>query len=553
MTKEARVRILGACLALFACGCDDLKDVEGTLDLHDWIIDMAVPDMATPPPPGDMAAPPPGAIDGVVIDFLGGDQAVVPGATIAVAGVGSVISDANGRFLLGGIPASSSVTVTVSVPDNPAGATYSSLTLVTQVAAGETTHLAPRLLLACTQVVAINAGVAGSVDVVSSCGRPSSYAQISWEGDGLAEAGTVFAGNAVFALMPVPFPRTSPIDLSWFVTVPGDGSGVTASGTPTLLDGFGAAEFRIFDATTGAPITAASGHQLTITLEMFAPAPSGETPSAWRFDSTGKWVEQGPGEFDGMDGDGGVPDAGVPGFDVFRFQTTQLGWWASAAAVSGSTRGCVRGRLSSSGSDGGVPASGVAVIASAQGQGSVSSAVTGADGKFCLDAPGGATVNVSALEISSGATMFRVAGSGTVGAAGHACGDTIDACPDIGDFELGSMPPVCVLGRTRKQGCTVGAPNAPVTEPLPLFTDIVVPQTSLDVGVFSHVYLGVVTPGSDGRFCAELSAGGTYYLEDPATGGQHQFIVPASSNAGSCGVDQASCNDLGEIDFFCGY
>jgi hypothetical protein len=115
------------------------------------------------------------------------------------------------------------------------------------------------------------------------------------------------------------------------------------------------------------------------------------------------------------------------------------------------------------------------------------------------------------------------------------------------------MLPVCVTGRTRKQGCAVGAPLEPVTEPLPLFTNLTVPQTSLDVGGYSHVYLGVVTPGADGRFCAEVQAGGTYQLIDPATGSGPQFTLPATSNTGSCGVNQATCTDVGELDFFCGY
>ena len=64
------MRIVAASLLLLVSGCDELKELEGSLDLHDRIVDLAVPpppsDLAVPPG-SDLATPPSGAIDSIVL------------------------------------------------------------------------------------------------------------------------------------------------------------------------------------------------------------------------------------------------------------------------------------------------------------------------------------------------------------------------------------------------------------------------------------------------------------------------------------------------------
>jgi hypothetical protein len=115
------------------------------------------------------------------------------------------------------------------------------------------------------------------------------------------------------------------------------------------------------------------------------------------------------------------------------------------------------------------------------------------------------------------------------------------------------MVPVCIIGRTRKSNCSGTGPLEPLQEPLPLLTDITVSAADQAVGAPTRIYLGVVTPGADGRFCAEVAGPGTYYLQDPQTGGAPSFVVAAGTGGGTCGQSAASCQDIGELDYYCGY
>lgn len=107
-----------------------------------------------------------------------------------------------------------------------------------------------------------------------------------------------------------------------------------------------------------------------------------------------------------------------------KLRVPHLSWWCVGAPIPEPT--CMSGRLIN---EAGEPVSDIVVTARGESYWGLSSALSDADGNFCVEVKPGSDNNISAFGIS-GATYFEWSQDATAGASSAACGE--GTCTDLG-------------------------------------------------------------------------------------------------------------------------
>ncbi|WP_224242475.1 kelch repeat-containing protein [Hyalangium gracile] len=192
--------------------------------------------------------------------------------------------------------------------------------------------------------------------------------------------------------------------------MPGPLEGITAaSGSAVELESFFMAEVSLW--SNGAPVQLAPGKSAT--LEFILPAAlanklhAGDSVPAWWFDlDAGRWREEGSGTIQ--------PSLSQPGKLAWVVQVNHFTWWNCDAPWT--DKSCVNVLVVD---EAGVPVPGATVRAEGVSYTGYSSAVSGANGRTCIDIKRGNTANISA-GMAGQPTSNTVQVTGTAQAA--ACG-----------------------------------------------------------------------------------------------------------------------------------
>ncbi|HEY2518304.1 MAG TPA: hypothetical protein VGI39_45860, partial [Polyangiaceae bacterium] len=195
-------------------------------------------------------------VTGKVVNYTEGKgQGVIPGAVVTTAdGLHSATSDGNGAFTITGIPVSgdqsnpSTVILNVTkATDKVLRVAYSSTGITLSLAGTQTVNVFPVLHVGCYAVIpAANAGPTPTIDLTTACTssgthRPSAYAALTFKSNSFKGASGALAANLRVEMIPLSYPATTPMDLSWAIGLPG---ATTQPGT------IGAAEFRVYNDDT---------------------------------------------------------------------------------------------------------------------------------------------------------------------------------------------------------------------------------------------------------------------------------------------------------------
>ncbi|MFO0557683.1 MAG: carboxypeptidase-like regulatory domain-containing protein [Polyangiales bacterium] len=192
---------------------------------------------------------------------------------------------------------------------------------------------------------------------------------------------------------------------------------------------------------------------------------------------------------------------------------------------------CVRGVARDSG---GAPIAGATVRARPAQSTRFTSAVTGADGSFCVPARSGERATIEIVR-ETRTTRDYVAFAADVSAGAATCGGA--GCTDVGARELRRETfATCIRGRILDGAVPV--------------------RTPIEAHTVDRV--AILRPREDGRFCLEADPGlpGTITLRDPNTVGcardRETSITTTAIASPSC-LDEARCLDVGTLDFadFC--
>ena len=477
-----------------------------------------------------------GTVSGVVVDYTQGNgQGVVPGAGISITVPGntsftalSATADLNGLFTVPNVPAGPvQITVTkgTTAPTGLlSGVAFSSTDLVVTVSAGQTLSVFPVLHEGCFQVVPLvggggggadagdaggDAGAPGTVTLSSACGRPGAWASLTFDPTSFVNpiTNTIYQGASVrIEMIPLAYPASGGApDLSWSLGLPG---------LTSPADLLGAAEYRVYavdpGGTSGADglalgIRTATTPPISISVPLYT-APTG-TPTVTTYSTaTATWAT------DATVTPGALVTASP--LQWVSMNVGHFGWWGVTAAPT--PTGCLTGTVQQAG----VGVSNVMVHAVGTNGLSSSTAVTGANGAFCLD--------IQSLPDSTAPKVSLTAGA--VSASGLATTTPVGG-------SLGTVPAL-VLGKT----CAMGTGCSPMSSPIALTregtcvagnlqadaggfagllqVDIVginVTAEQTSAGILSSAYIGRVSPTvGTGAFCAYAPEGTSIQLQDPS-------------------------------------
>ena len=503
-------------------------------------------------------AQPFGSINGVVIDYTQANgRGVVPGATVAVtypsnpslAAPPSVTSDANGLFTIpsvaAGVPLEIGVTKETDLTN---GIAYSSSLLVATVDAGQTLSVFPVVHEGCFQIAAVlDAGAQGVTLQSATCPvgddgpRTGAYAAMTFGPTSFVDPqGIPWTGNIRVEMIPLAYPSNDgPLDLSWALGLP---TGTTAATPAGLL---GAVEYRVYTSDPGQTddgellslSTSASASSVSIAVPVYT-APTATTPLAYSFNpTTGAWSAESVTP--------GAVLTSVGGVQYEMVQVPHLTWWAVANGPTAST--CVTGTLQGTTGNVFVRVAGGNYLGSA-------AAVTDTQGTFCVDVnaatDGGAA---SQIEIYAGAIEGAVpygvlSPYAVTSAGGGTCASGV-GCEALGGIAL--SPILSCLSGTLGGGSNDAAVPSPLNV-VEIFSDVT--SASTQAGIQLRSYLGQVTPGTNGAFCALAIPGGDVDLSEPVvpdecTPATESISLPNGSNAPVCSA--GGCVDAGALVLQC--
>ena len=514
------------------------------------------------------SAPPLGTVNGIVIDYTQGNgRGVVPGAVVSVSVPGnaaasvpaSVTTDASGLFSIDGVPAGVTVQIGVSKPtDLVNGIAYSTTFLLTTVGAGQTSNVFPVLHEGCFQSFVLNPAPgsdAGNLPVAlynARCASPRSgaYAAMTFDQGAFEDPSSHIIwstnnGTIRVEMIPLAYPANpangNAPDLSWAVGLPG------VATPPGLL---GAAEYRVYGVQPGQPDILLGVHDTNTSVSIAIPiytAPTG-APLAYSYaPASGAWAStsQGP---------SAAQDAGPALQYVTIAQVPQLSWWAATNGATAAT--CVTGTLLAGGS----PLPNVLVRAAGLNYLGASTAQTNAAGLFCLDgvtSTAGGDGGVAQVALVAEALSGGVAYTGaktfglttlTAGSCAASAADASASCTSLGPINL-TPGLTCVSGTVGGAVVDGGA-----------LTTLNATLVNLDVlyaasaGIQSSAYVGQVTLGAGGAFCALAPPGTDLELVDPASGCSAPppgapIPVLLGSSAPACAA--GGCADAGALTFGC--
>lgn len=505
-----------------------------------------------------------GTVTGIVIDYTQGNgSGVVPGALVSISPPGASMAmtattDASGLFTIAGVP-SGTLEINVSkAPDLVSGIAYSTTSVVTTVGAGQTVNVFPVLHEGCFQTVVLNpqAGVdAGNQPVTlqnATCLSPrtGAYAAMTFDQASFEDPISHIIwntnnGTIRVEMIPLAYPvsGTAP-DLSWAAGVPG---GTTP---PGLL---GAAEYRVYGVNPGQPDKLLGVHDSAVTIAVPIYAAPTATPQAYSYSaSTGAWAAE-PSAPPSQAQDAGPPLEYVtiavpaPAANAVRY----ISWWAATNGATATT--CVTGTLLVKGS----PLANVLVRAGGLNYLGSSTALTNANGLFCLDGitatVGGdaGAIGVAAAAALSGGVVY--AGSQTFGVTNLAAGscaaaaDASTSCTALGPIDL-TPTTTCVAGSVTNASNEAGAVTTlNATLDFSATGQFLYAQSA---GIRNTAYIGQVTLGDGGAFCALAPPGSSLELVDPVSG---CFGGPIAVLSGGAALACAAggCEDAGPNPFAC--
>ncbi len=517
-----------------------------------------------------------GTVSGIVIDYTEANgQGVVPGAVVSVSfpstapsslvAPAPVTTDANGLFTIANVPAGVSLQISATKPtDLVNGVAYSTTAIVTTVPAGQTVNVFPILHEGCFQIVALNPDDAGAgtlpVTLQNATCRPGggsltglgtrvgAYAAMTFDAASFKDPinGSLWTGSIRVEMIPLAYPFEQVFDLSWALGLPG------AAAPPGLL---GAAEYRVVKSD---PAGADDGQILALANPANDPVaiavpvytgPSGQA-LAYSYDTTaegwkGETATPGPVQMYVYGEGQQVAYLMVP--------VPHLSWWGATNGATPTT--CVTGTLQA-----GAPLPNVLVRAAGLSYLGTSTGLTDSTGLFCLDVPatavdgGTAQIAVYAEALVNGAPysatptfqVSPVGGASCAGAAG------VTACASLG-APIGLAPSLtCVSGAVAYDDA-----GGPATLDVTLVNANV--AYAQDQGIQSSAYLGQVTLGKDGSFCAPAPPGASVELVQPtnsscwAPNDDYIIVPPAAADAGTTAATCAGggCLDAGPITFGC--
>lgn len=472
--------------------------------------------------------PPDGRIEGRVLDSKSG-LLPIAGAKVSITGGPSTTTDEQGRFFLDAVPPSDRVLLAVSKDlDLERYQTYSSTQLPVQVLPGATARVAPRLVSGCLTRTTVAADRPTRVSSTAVCGAAQGHVALQIPPAGLLqESGAVFTGVALIELFPVNMSSQPPQAL------PGDMLALRDDGSSVMLKSLAAAEVRLRDGQTGAPLQLNPNAPSQLQLEVSAGAAPGSSIPAWYYDNRrGLWVEEGSGT---LRADGKRI--------VFEASVRHLSWWN--ADVPG-IKSCIYVQPEPGADE---------VQVSAQFAGLYQGATygsRGSDGRYCVNVVTDERLRLQAYAAPAG--FVNLAQSGEFKdprVAGDAFGDGIlDPLTEPGSCADGC--PLTVAMRTRATLSTFCARGTLKGADLPDQGEMQV--LILRDGVERWEPVGLTSINKDGSFCADLPIGQKGYRILPGSGRHLQADLPTlvgHAGGGTCDRAQTTavgdCEELGSI------
>jgi hypothetical protein len=458
-------------------------------------------------------------------------------------GARTALSDGTGLFRFRDVaPGRYQLQATPSVTYGP---TYSGTSqLAVEVASGLETQVTMYLPTLCGALATLPADA--SVTVQTSCSAGFSTVTVS-PGDLRRPDGGAFSGSLRLRASYPPnnllLPDGGP-DRGAYMTLVGTSWGRTAADAGVFLSSRASATLALFDETTGDPLSVSSGRSVKIQLGLATRMDAGlvdggSTIGAFRYRaSSGEWFEETTASY--------VNTSGVRTYDL---QTSTLGAWTAATAATSTS--CVTGRVEWV--DAGVPGADVWAYAIDRAQAARTNAESG--GAFCLDLEADVPLYVLGRKVVPGLpAVFDPQGFlETRSATGGSCASARGSCADAGVLVLIEQPGACISGVARDTSSPPADGGSPPAYQSPFILASEPPRRTRRQAACSSgsQQMQYVDPGSSGAFCSAIVSGSTSILAiDPlgtCTGETRSLDAGA---AGSCGG--SGCNDLGDLEFFCG-
>jgi hypothetical protein len=506
-------------------------------------------------------------VTGIVVDYTQGNgSGVVPGALVSISAPGTsaamtATTDASGLFTIPGVPSRTTLEINVSKsPDFVNGIAYSTTSLVISIPDNQTVNVFPVLHEGCFQTFVLDpaAGVdAGNQPVTlqnATCLSPrtGAYAAMTFDQASFEDPITHFIWNANngtirVEMIPLAYPKngTAP-DLSWAAGLPG------AVTPPGLL---GAAEYRVYGVNPGQPDKLLGVHDSAVTIAVPIYAASSGTPQAFSYSSSnGAWTQE------GAAAPSGAQDAGsqlqyvtvtVP--PPIASGVRYISWWAATSGATATT--CVTGTLLVKGS----ALANVLVRAGGVNYLGSSTALTNANGLFCLDGitatvgGNGGAIGVAAAAALSGSVVY--AGSQTFSVTDLAAG----SCAAAADASTSCTALEQPIDLTPTATCVSGTvPNASneagVVTTLNATLDFNATGQFLyaqPAGIRQTAYVGQVTLGDGGAFCALAPPGTNLELVDPASPACRTGSIAVLNGGAALACGAGGCEDAGVNEFGC--
>lgn len=363
--------VLGA-LSLSACWVHDLDGGGGGNNSN--------PDISTPDDTG--------TIRGVVVSNATGIP--ISGATVTTGTI-AVTTDADGAYVIDGVPTMDRAVVTITADNYAAGSK------VTAVFAGGTSRTDVALLPVARTATLTNLATAQTVAV------PSSTATIMLPANGLVTNTSASpSGNITVWVTPID-PSSNP------QIMPGD----YATNDGGQFESLGALNVSARDAT-GAVLNLISGASSTIRIPLAA-SRQGSTPPAtmnlWYYSPTGQWINEGT-----------LTLGGTVSNQYYEGSVTRISIWSVGERYETT---CINGKVVDAD---GNPIRNARVDSEGQGYSGTSTAYSAADGSFTIQIKAGASAILTAKTATALSNSEVVAG----GAAGTIC------APMLTDLRLGS-------------------------------------------------------------------------------------------------------------------
>jgi hypothetical protein len=512
------------------------------------------------------ASPGTGTINGIVIDYTEAKgRGVVPNATVSVtvpsnsaATPLTTTADADGLFSITGVPAGVALEISVSKPSDLSvfqPVVYSTSLLVATVDANQTLSIFPILHEGCFQIASVlDGGAAGQVTLQNATcpaaddGSPTgAYAAMTFGPTSFVDSQNIpWSGDIRIEMIPLAYPISETADLSWALGLP---TGTNGAGTPSGL--LGAAEYRVYtsdlgQSDDGEPLflsTSASASPVSIAVPLYT-APTATTPLAYSFDTTtGAWSSESatPGAVQTFQTEGG------PSVSYEMITVPHLTWWAVTNGVTATT--CVTGTLQGTSGNVFVRAAGGSYLGTA-------AAVTDTTGTFCLDVNAATSAGpATSIQLYAGAMEGPVpygvpapSSYPVTNLGGGTCASG-SGCEALGAITLAPLL-TCVSGTVSFQGSEAPADAGTLSAFEDSFDDI--SNEDEQAGIQQTAYLGQVTVGSDGSFCAlGVPTGSVYLVDENGANCQPTNGVPVTSGSNAPVCSAGGCVDAGALDISC--